>query len=174
MIIHRFGEVNSLGDIFFPYRGYTYTMTPLYGTIGRVLRVCQIGYMELCWMSLLGDRLKQARERRKFTQAETIKTLGLGGHSILSRYERGLRDPDPTTLARLANLYDVSVDWLVGRTIDPTPAREIMPENVQPIFRRMMDMTPDLIAEMDRYSRFLLSERGEDPKKGKFVGTDKK
>lgn len=71
-------------------------------------------------MSVLGERLRQARASKGFTQdyvARIIRTK----YQTISNYERGTRDPDTETLTRIADLYEVSVGWLVGQTNDPTP-----------------------------------------------------
>lgn len=65
----------------------------------------------------LGARLKEAREQKRLTQMEVAQRLGIS-NGTLSGYERDYRDPDTDTLSRLANLYDVSIDWLKGRTKD--------------------------------------------------------
>lgn len=72
-------------------------------------------------MSTLGVRLRRAREKANKTQGEVCKLLGIS-IGTLSGYERGYRNPDPDTLARLADIYDVSVDYLLGRTHSPDPA----------------------------------------------------
>ena len=61
----------------------------------------------------LGERLKFAREKKKYTQMEVAKRLGITNGTI-SGYERNYRDPDTETLNKLANLYDVSPNWLLG------------------------------------------------------------
>lgn len=66
-------------------------------------------------MSVLGIRLKQAREESRYTQIVAAKKLGIS-NGTLSGYEREYRDPDTDILNRMADLYDVSVGWLLGRT----------------------------------------------------------
>lgn len=66
-------------------------------------------------MSVLGKRLKQAREESRYTQIVAAKKLGIS-NGTLSGYEREYRDPDTDILNRMADLYDVSVGWLMGRT----------------------------------------------------------
>lgn len=69
-------------------------------------------------MKVLGYRLKLARQHKNMTQMEAAKKLGIS-NGTLSGYERNYRDPDTETLAKLAELYGVSVDWLTGRTDHP-------------------------------------------------------
>lgn len=69
-------------------------------------------------MKVLGYRLKLARQHKNMTQMEAAEKLGIS-NGTLSGYERNYRDPDTETLAKLAELYGVSVDWLTGRTDHP-------------------------------------------------------
>lgn len=67
----------------------------------------------------LGQRLKKARDSKRYTQLEAAKKLGIS-NGTLSGYERNYRDPDTDTLTDLANLYEVSLDWLLGKEIKNT------------------------------------------------------
>jgi len=58
-------------------------------------------------------RLKKARKKTGFTQAEVAKELNIKPNSI-SMYETGKREPDLQTLAHFAEFYGTSVDWLLG------------------------------------------------------------
>ena len=71
-------------------------------------------------MDTLGDRLRKARERKNLTQVQVKQRTGIN-NKTLSGYEKNVSEPDLETLKILANLYEVSVDWLIGNTDDPTP-----------------------------------------------------
>ncbi|MBR8695297.1 XRE family transcriptional regulator, partial [Bacillus velezensis] len=43
----------------------------------------------------------------------------------MSNYERDYRSPDPETLKKLADLYDVSTDFLVGREEKDRPKSKL-------------------------------------------------
>lgn len=64
-------------------------------------------------MSVLGKRLKEARLKTKLTQIEAAKKLGIS-NGTLSGYERDYRDPDTAILERMASLYEVTTDYLLG------------------------------------------------------------
>ena len=49
------------------------------------------------------------------SQEEAADETGVD-HVSICKYERGVREPRLQTLVRLADYYDVSVDWLLGRT----------------------------------------------------------
>lgn len=63
-------------------------------------------------MDNIGALLRKAREKKHITQIEAAKQIGIS-NGTLSGYERNYRDPDTATLCKLANLYEVSVDYLV-------------------------------------------------------------
>lgn len=61
-----------------------------------------------------GDRLKQLRKESGLTQLDLSKKIGIV-RSAISNYETNRTMPDPTTLNELAQLFDVSTDYLLGR-----------------------------------------------------------
>ncbi len=62
-----------------------------------------------------GSRLQQARKNKGLSQEELAKSLGTKGPAI-GRYERDTMKPSIETAAKMAELLDVSLDWLVGHT----------------------------------------------------------
>ena len=69
-------------------------------------------------MKIIAKRLKEARNRKGLTQEEVARRLGVT-RSVIARYESGLNDPSTEKLTMLAEMYGVSVDYLLGRTNDP-------------------------------------------------------
>ena len=63
----------------------------------------------------LGKRFRSLREKAARTQKELASRLNVPNQNI-SNYERGFRQPDYETLQKLADYYDVSTDYLLGRT----------------------------------------------------------
>nr|PZN02741.1 MAG: XRE family transcriptional regulator [Bacillota bacterium] len=64
---------------------------------------------------MIGERIKSLREERKITQQELARYLGVSQKTI-SNYENGERSPDPDTLRKIADYFDVTVDYLLGRS----------------------------------------------------------
>ena len=60
-------------------------------------------------------RLKQLRKERKISQLQLAFDLNMNQNTI-SRYETLERQADYETLIRFADYFDVSVDYLLGRT----------------------------------------------------------
>ena len=68
-------------------------------------------------MSTLSDRLKLARKHAKLTQNEVALKTSIN-RATLANWEVGRTEPDTKTLSRLADLYNVSLDYLFGKTND--------------------------------------------------------
>lgn len=73
----------------------------------------------ICYVMFLSGviemKLRELREQKGVTQKEVATAVGCTS-TVYSRYERGEREPDITTLCRLADYFGVSVDYIVGRT----------------------------------------------------------
>lgn len=67
-------------------------------------------------------RIRDLREDKDITQTALSKIL-LCSQRVYSNYERGDIDIPTPILIRLADYYDVSVDYLLGRTENPRTAR---------------------------------------------------
>jgi len=62
-----------------------------------------------------GSRLLQARKKKGMSQEELAKMLGTKGPAI-GRYERDEMKPSIEAAAKMAQILDVSLDWLAGHT----------------------------------------------------------
>lgn len=60
-------------------------------------------------------RLRELRERKHLNQHGLAMKLNTS-QSTISAYEIGARSPDIETLIHMAEFFDVSVDYLVGKT----------------------------------------------------------
>lgn len=67
----------------------------------------------------IGNRIAFLREQRGLTQEELATSLGIS-RAALSHYEKNRREPDTETLSKVADLFHVSLDYLAGRTSQPT------------------------------------------------------
>lgn len=71
-------------------------------------------------MTALPERLRALREKRGMTQRELADAIGVSRQAI-GFYESGEREPDLTTIQKLAHALGTSVSYLVGETDDPSP-----------------------------------------------------
>lgn len=74
---------------------------------------------------MIGDTLKRLRTKKGLTSEELCSKIGIKGGSYRN-YERNDRKPDYDTLVKLADFYNVSTDYLLGRPAaqPPTDALE--------------------------------------------------
>lgn len=66
-------------------------------------------------MEILSDRLLALRKEKKLTRPNVADAVGISLKSY-QRYEIGEREPNASVLAALADLYGVSVNYLLGRS----------------------------------------------------------
>ena len=63
-------------------------------------------------------RLKELRKAKGISQLRLAIELNTNQNTI-SRYETGEREPGINELIKIADYFDVSIDYLVGRTDNP-------------------------------------------------------
>ncbi|NUK31013.1 helix-turn-helix transcriptional regulator [Parageobacillus sp. VR-IP] len=76
-------------------------------------------------MKTFGERLKHLREKKKqenpkWTQEYVADLVGVA-RTTYTAYERGTKQPQLDTVNKLADLFEVSADYLLGRTDNPNP-----------------------------------------------------
>ena len=89
-------------------------------------------------------KLKELREKQGLSQNQLGKHLGFT-RSTICQYEKGTREPDYKTLIKLANFFNVTVDYLLGQN---TPSASNLPEgaaetkktSITPIEEQMLDV----------------------------------
>lgn len=70
-------------------------------------------------MSELSIKLTNLREERGWSKTYVSKKLGLSNMQTYANYEYGSREPDLEILKKISDLYDVTTDYLLGRTPAP-------------------------------------------------------
>lgn len=66
-------------------------------------------------MSDFSTRLSALREQKGWSKTYVAKQIGLTSMQTYANYEYGRREPDFETTKKLANLFNVSTDYLLGR-----------------------------------------------------------
>ena len=99
-------------------------------------------------------RLKELRKQYGMTQLELGKLIG-AAKSTISLYESGVREPDLVTVKRIAEIFNVSTDYLLeasdshgGRPISDADIRFALSGGEQPI-------TPKQYAEIKQFAQFI-------------------
>ncbi|MBW3490611.1 helix-turn-helix domain-containing protein [Bacillus sp. FDAARGOS_1420] len=65
----------------------------------------------------LKERIRFLRKERNLKQDELGKAIGVNAASV-SKFETGLKSPSRETLQRMADFFNVSADYLLGRSDD--------------------------------------------------------
>lgn len=112
-------------------------------------------------MGGFGNVLKQLRQSFGMKQDELALRLGIS-RSRISMYETGQREPDFETLERLADFFNVDLDYLLGRTnkttVIPSSGYYTNPETAR--------LAQEMFEDPDMRSLFSM-KRNMDPKQFK-------
>lgn len=107
---------------------------------------------------MFGNRLTQLRKSHKMSQYDLADKLSFSRGQI-ANYEQGQRQPDYDTLQKLADFFDVSTDYLLGRTEDPSPTRplDVEASTTYNIAGKDINLTEeelDVLTEMKKHPKF--------------------
>lgn len=69
-------------------------------------------------MTKFSERLKKLRKNKGMSQKALAEAIGMSETGI-QNYELETRTPNMETLAKLADYFDISTDYLIGRSSDP-------------------------------------------------------
>lgn len=111
-----------------------------------------------------GERLRVLREKEGLHQKEMATKLKMA-NTTYHNYESGKREPDIETIKYISNFFDVTTDYLLGKTDNPkTVVKFDIPEELKEIgvqylvvARQMQDhkITPEeakrIIAAIEAY-----------------------
>ena len=76
------------------------------------------------------ERLKELRKKANFTQVEVAEKLGISQPAYAS-WERGVKKPTQENLVKIAQILNVSVDYLVGNSEEKSDELD----NIELLFR---------------------------------------
>ena len=103
--------------------------------------------------NVLGQRLKEEREYRGFSQEEVARHLGVP-RSAISLIESGSRRVSADELGRLAKLYQTTMESLAGHGQETS-----QPESVRLLARAATDLSDTDRDEVLRFAQFLRSRK---------------
>ncbi len=67
---------------------------------------------------MIGKKIKELREIKQITQEELAKYLGVAPQTVY-KYEKEINEPDLKTTSKIAEYFNVTTDYLLGRTDNP-------------------------------------------------------
>lgn len=99
-------------------------------------------------------RLRQLRLEKKLKQTEVAEMLSCS-QGVYSRYESGEREPPFDIITRLADIYGVTVDYLLGREKPLISAQEKAPRAIdEQIMKELEGMDAEQCREVLNFIRF--------------------
>lgn len=120
-------------------------------------------------MSDFSSRLKRLRKRDNFSREGLGNRIGVS-YSTIAKYESGTREPDFDTLNKIAEIFEVSVDYLLGkseaqqnkesdrrRAIINKIATEFPDSDL--MFNDLASMTADDLEEVYNYIKYIKSKK---------------
>lgn len=78
----------------------------------------------------LGSIIRKLRKENGIDRQQLADSLGITYYA-LAKYETDDREPDYNTLKKFADYFDVSIDYLLGLTDDPTPYSNAVPQGTE-------------------------------------------
>lgn len=97
-------------------------------------------------MADFATRLRALRKERKLRQIDLAGEMGVA-QTTIANYEQHTRFPDEDTLGKFANLFDVSLDYLLGRSDAKNPqdfgnrtTKESPPATLPPLAERYLKL----------------------------------
>ena len=76
-------------------------------------------------MQTIGKRLAEIRKSKKLKQTELAEMLNVS-QQVISNIKRGVTAPDIEQLKKIADIYNISLDQLVGREFSGDDADDVV------------------------------------------------
>ncbi|MEG3841161.1 helix-turn-helix transcriptional regulator [Microcoleus sp. herbarium14] len=102
--------------------------------------------------AIIANRIREARKMAGLSQAQVAKMLSLHRPSV-SEIEAGNRSVSAEEMAKLAEIFDVSVSWLIGEGAEKVDVRD---NKLQLAARELQKLKPE---DLDRLLTILASMR---------------
>jgi len=107
-------------------------------------------------MSTVGSRLRKLREAAGLDRREVADKMKISYWTV-AKHENDEREPDGTTLCGYADLYGVSSDYILGRTLIAAPiATEALNRGDLPD-----ELPPEALRELSEYKEYLKHKYGK-------------
>lgn len=105
------------------------------------------------------NKLKLLREEKNLLQEELGKVIGVSGRAI-GNYEKGTRDMSTEIVIKLANFFNVSTDYLLGKSNERNPKYDINSELIK-IGLSLKDYNPPTAEQkkqIEDFAKFVLKD----------------
>lgn len=96
---------------------------------------------------MCGERLGELRKDMGLTQRAFAEQMRVSLNTV-SAWERNLSEPDDNTKMKIAQMFNVSLDYLLGLSDSPLP-----PSRRQSILLYLPDLPPEAMRELQNFLR---------------------
>ncbi len=112
---------------------------------------------------MFSERLKAARMEAGLSQKALAEKLFVSQQAV-GKWEVDQGSPNPETIARMAEIFDISADYLLGLTSQkkkpPTGWDERLGD--AEIIERLVSLTPEELGKVDAFVQGMLASRSKD------------
>lgn len=105
-------------------------------------------------------RLKELRVAKGFRQKDVADMLGVDRTTYV-KYESGASEPNKDTFVRLAEIFDVSTDYLLERTDkkEPFPTDTDEKRLSESLIARLTSLTPEEQSKVEAFVQGMIASR---------------
>ncbi|WP_062048297.1 helix-turn-helix domain-containing protein [Bacillus sp. JCM 19034] len=108
---------------------------------------------------MLSKKLKQLRGNKR--QEDVAKEIGVS-RATYGHYEIGRTEPDNETLKKLADYFNVSTDYLLGRTVEEKPIHVAFSHGTDPLTEEEKEFLERQLEEFRSWRRKFAQENREE------------
>lgn len=106
-------------------------------------------------------KIKNLRQNKGLTQAEMAEKIDVA-RTTYAMYEQGKREPDFEILEKIADYFNVSTDYLLGRT-DAKNQEELAAHRSDDFLE---DLPEEAVKELNMFKDFIRAKYGKADEKG--------
>lgn len=106
---------------------------------------------------MFAEVLKNLREQNKIYQKDFAEAISVS-KSTVAMWETGKRTPDTETLKKIAQFFDVSLDYLLDNPSNDDNKEEINNPDIRMIARAGKKMTNEQAEQIRKYAEYMFPE----------------
>lgn len=111
-------------------------------------------------MGGLGEQIRLLRRKNGWSQIDLAKRLCIS-NTTLSQYETGVRTPDDDLKMKMADLFGVSMDYLMGRP-QTKKSPSVSDEDIKfALFGGEGEITDEMYDEVKQFAAFVKAKHGK-------------
>ncbi|HHX75644.1 MAG TPA: helix-turn-helix transcriptional regulator [Limnochordia bacterium] len=106
---------------------------------------------------MLGARIRELRNKKGMTQKDLASLLGVTDAAI-GMWENGRREPNAEHIKRMANIFCVTTDYLLGQE---SPQKQVIPTIAAKMPEGWDELTPEAQKDVEEFIKFVRQKYGK-------------